>query len=210
MKFYQLSIALRLKRDIYHNEVTEKLSILFNKSMLYHYNLESIHELNQYKFYTFEGLLPFEKDKIYKSGKNYTTSLRCIDEKMAEEFKMCLKQVMTNEFDVMSVNINALNIKRNIKQIYTVTPTIATIDGKPWTNTMSIDIIKSSINNNLINKLKTIKEIEYPINHDMIEEIEVKNIKSIAYKYKNIKFIGNKFNIKVNKMTSLKIWQKLL
>ncbi len=62
---------------------------------------------------------------------------------------------------------------------------------------MSIDIIKNSINNNLINKLKTIKGIEYPINHDMIEEIEIKNIKSIAYRYKNIKLIGNKFNIKV-------------
>lgn len=199
MKFYQLVIALKTKQDIYYDEVTEKLSILFSKSMLYHHNLKSMHELNQYKLYVFEGLSPFERDKIYKKDRIYTTNLRCMDEGMAEDFKNCLKQTNTNEFDVVAVDINTYTIIRNIRELYTITPAIATIDGRPWKEPLNIDILKNSINTNLINKFKAIKGIEYPIpEHNMIKDIELKNIKPIAFKYKNIKLIGNKFSIQVN------------
>lgn len=39
--------------------------------MLYNEHLKSIHEINTYKFYVFEGLSPFEKDKTYKKGNFY-------------------------------------------------------------------------------------------------------------------------------------------
>ena len=49
MNFYELRITLNLKKDIHCDYITEKLSILFNKSMVYNEYLKSIHEINMYK-----------------------------------------------------------------------------------------------------------------------------------------------------------------
>lgn len=196
MNYYQLKITLRLKYNLYFDEVTEKLSILFNKSMLYNEYLKSIHEINTYKFYVFEGLSPFEKDKTYKKGNFYMTRLRCIDEVVAEAFKKCLKNTSTKEFNVLAVDLEKIKF-RPVKQIYNVTPAIAIVDSHPWTNKMEMDIIKKSINNNLLKKIRTIKGIDDVVQYDMISNIEVKNIKPIAFKYKNNKLIGNKFVIEV-------------
>ncbi|UZW14967.1 hypothetical protein OSC52_03740 [Clostridium pasteurianum] len=197
MNYYQLKITLELKTDIYFDEVTEKLSILLNKSMLYNDYLKSIHKVNTYKLYVFEGLSPFERDKTYKKGNFYMTRLRCIDEFIAQSFRECLKNTNTNEFEVLSVDIEKI-IFRPVKEIYNVTPAIASIEGKPWTNNMDIEIIKNSINSNTLKKIKIINGLEKVLEHDMIKAIEVKNIKPIAFKYKGKKLIGNKFNIKIN------------
>lgn len=197
MNYYQLKITLKLKTDLYFDEVTEKLSVLFNKSMLYNDYLKSIHEVNTYKLYVFEGLSPFERDKTYKKGNFYMTRLRCIDEFIAQSFRECLKNTNTNEFEVLSVDIEKITF-RPVKEIYNVTPAIASIDGKTWTNNMDIEIIKNSINSNALKKIKMINGLEKILEHDMIKAIEVKNIKPIASKYKGNKFIGNKFNIKIN------------
>lgn len=196
MNYYQLKITLKLKKDIYYDEVTEKLSILFNKSMLNSEYLKSIHEINNYKLYVFEGLSPFEKDKNYKCGNFYMTRLRCIDEFIADTFRKCLKATITNEFEVLAVDLDEIEFKP-VKSLYNVTPAIATIDSEPWTSKMEMEVVKNSINNNLLKKIKIITGDEEILNHDMISSIEVKNLKPIASKYKSNRLIGNKFNIEI-------------
>ncbi|MCB2312909.1 hypothetical protein [Clostridium tagluense] len=196
MQYYQVKLTLNLKKDLYFDEVTEKLSILFNKSMLYNEYLKSIHKVNVYKLYVFEGLSPFEKDKTYKKGSLYMTRLRCIDEFMAEAFRVSLKNTTTNEFDVLGIEVESIKLN-TINKIFNVTPAIAIIDGEVWTNKMDIEVIKNSINSNLLKKLKMINGIDCVLEHDMIKTIEVKNNKPIAFKYKNNKLLGNKFEIKI-------------
>lgn len=62
---------------------------------------------------------------------------------------------------------------------------------------MDVELIRKSINSNILKKIKAINGVEEVIDHDMIETIEVKNIKPIASKYKESKLIGNKFEIVV-------------
>lgn len=196
MIYYQLKITVKLKKDIYFDEVTEKLSTLINKSMLYDEYLKSIHEVNNYKLYVFEGLSPFEKDKVYKKGNFYMTRLRCIDKVIAEAFRLCLKNTNTNEFDVLSVDIDEI-IFKPVKNIFNVTPAIATINSEAWTGKINVDMLKNSINNNILKKIKMINGADEILSHDMIKSIEIKNMKPIAFKYKNRKLIGNKFDIQV-------------
>lgn len=196
MNYYQLKITVKLKKDIYFDEVTEKLSILINKSMLYDEYLKSIHEVNNYKLYVFEGLSPFEKDKVYKKGNFYMTRLRCIDKAISEAFRLCLKNTSTNEFDVLSVDTDEI-IFKPVKNIFNVTPAIATINSESWTSKMNVDMLKNSINNNILKKIKMINGADEILSHDMIKSIEIKNMKPIAFKYKNRKLIGNKFDIQV-------------
>lgn len=196
MNYYQLKITLKLKQDIYFDEVSEKLSILINKSMLYDEYLKSIHKVNTYKFYVFEGLSPFEREKIYKKGSFYMTRLRCIDQTIAETFRECLKSSTTDAFDVLAIDLETIEFKK-VKKIFNVTPAIAIIDSEYWKSGMDVEIIRKSINSNILKKIKAINGVEEVIDHDMIETIEVKNIKPIASKYKESKLIGNKFEIVV-------------
>lgn len=196
MDFYELRITLNLKKDIHCDYITERLSVLFNKSMIYSEYLKSIHKVNMYKLYTFEGLSPFEKDKIYKRGRYYMTRFRCIDKFVAEEFKKCLKQTKTNEFDVLAVDIDIVTPKY-IKILFNVTPAIAIINNEPWTDKMNIDLLKKSINENLIKKIKVIQDIDETLELDMIKSIKLKNRMPIGCKYKHIKLLGNKFEIEI-------------
>ncbi|WP_027626935.1 hypothetical protein [Clostridium lundense] len=196
MCYYELKITLNLKKDLYYDNVTEKLSFMMNKSMLCNEYLKNIHEVNMYKLYVFEGLSPFEKDKVYKCGRYYMTRLRCVDQFMAESFRECLKGTKTNEFDVLAVDIDIIEAGF-IKKLFNVTPAILTVDNGPWIEGMDIDILKNCINNNLLKKLKLIEGIDEELNHDMIKSIKLKNRSPIGCKYKGIKLIGNKFDIEV-------------
>lgn len=196
MNFYELRITLNLKKDIHCDYITEKLSILFNKSMVYNEYLKSIHEINMYKLYVFEGLSPFEKDKVYKYGRYYMTRLRCLDKFIAEAFREALKQTKTNEFDILAVDIDIVTPKF-VKTLFNVTPAISIIDNEPWTDKMDIELIKRNINKNLIKKIKAIKGIDEFLEHDMIKNIKLKNRMPIGCKYKRIKLLGNKFEIQI-------------
>ena len=194
MNYYELKITLKLKQDIYFDEVAEKLSILINKSMLYDEYLKSIHKINSYKFYVFEGLRPIEKDKTYKKGAFYMTTLRCIDEFMAEAFRTCLKNVSTDKIDVLAIDLEKV-VFTKVKKIFNITPAVATINSEYWKSGMDISIIKNSINVNILKKIKVINGVDDIIDYDMIEFIQVKNTKPISFKYKQNKFLGNKFEI---------------
>lgn len=196
MNFYELKITLNLKKDIHCDDLTQKLSIMFNKCMLYDKYLKSIHETNMYKLYTFEGLSPFEKDKIYKKGRFYMTRFRCIDQFIAEAFRKCLKKTKTNEFDVLAVDIDIVEPKK-INVLFNVTPAICCIENEPWTDKMNIDVLCKSINDNILKKIKMIQGIDDVLEHNMIKSIKLKNRIPIGCKYKNITLLGNKFEIEV-------------
>lgn len=196
MYFYELKITLNLKRNIHCNEITEKLSIMFNKCMLYDKYLKSIHEINMYKLYTFEGLSPFEKDKIYKKDRFYMTRLRCIDKSITYAFRECLKKTKTNEFEVLAVDIDTVEPKK-ISLLFNVTPAVCCVENEPWTDRMNIDIVCKSINENILKKIKMIEGIDKNLEHNMIQSIKLKNRIPIGCKYKKITLLGNKFEIEI-------------
>jgi len=198
MHYYELIVTSYLLKNIIFNEVNEKLAQLINKSMLYDTELKKKHEENQFKNYVFDSLYPREKDKVYKAGKIYVFRIRSLEEYFITKIRRLLSITSTDYFKVISGDIKKYE-QRHIKELYTVTPALATI-GKNiyWVPGDDIKILIERINANLFKKYK--KYFGNSLNEEQLffEKIKIMNKKPIAYKYKNTNLFGNKFKIAIN------------
>ncbi|RUM65416.1 MAG: hypothetical protein DSZ05_06190 [Sulfurospirillum sp.] len=68
MKYFELTCTAYLKNDIPFKESFETLSKYISFSMIKNGKLKALHLGNGFKNYSFGGLLPPEKEKIYKAG----------------------------------------------------------------------------------------------------------------------------------------------
>ena len=205
MKYFELTCTAYLKRDIDFRESFEKIARFINFCMAKDTSLKAIHESIGFKYYVFGGLLPIEKDKLYKKGSTYTFTIRTIDENIANKL-----------FDTLRENINNPNLqviqtsKKTIKQffineLYSATPVISTANnGIFWTMDKDGDILKLQrlLHDNLEKKYQNFYKEKLNPEQNFIQLLELKNQKpqtiQITKNDKKIKFFGNKLCIVPN------------
>lgn len=198
MDYYNINIKGVLKKDLEYKNMFEEISKLVNIALCMDTDLKKLHNTNTFKFYSFDGLAPFEKNG-YKQFKIYNFNIKTADRVFAEKLKCALKDLDNQLLVITEIRMNTLKVK-DIDTVFSVTPTISVIDrGSHWTkNDFSMDIIKENILSNTIKKYNSWFDTDIKT-HDFIEEISLLNKKVIFIPYKKGIFLTNKFKIKVKK-----------
>ena len=198
MHYYELTVTAYLLKNVAFNEVNEKIAQLINKAMLNEEKLAIKHKENKFKNYVFDSLYPREKDKIYKAGKIYVFRIRSLEEDFITKINQLFHNVTTDYFKVIAGEIKKQE-QRTIKELYTVTPALATI-GKNiyWISGNDIKLLIERMNSNLFKKYKDYFGTSLSEEQLFFEKIKIMNEKPIVYKYKNTNLFGNKFKIAIN------------
>jgi len=201
MKLYELLCTAYIKSDVVFEESFEVISKYLSFSMA-RGNLETIHQKDGFKHYTFGGFLPLEKDKIYKKGATCNFSIRSLDEAFINTLSTALRQNIDNsDFLVLQTEKKVVN-QFFINELYSATPVIVSIeDGKYWTMQSSGDILQlqKQLHDNLEKKYQSFFGEELKAPQNFIQLLEIKNrvpqnIKIIK-EGKKVTFFGNKFKI---------------
>lgn len=196
MNFIELTITVLLKENIYFSDSSYIIAKNINKSMLLDEWLKENHPKKEYKNYVFNSFYPLERDKVYKKDKLYIFKIRSINKVFMEKLQLCLRSLESNDFNVISVAINEIN-QKPIKDIYTVTPVIVTIENKPWLQQNDIEVFKNRLEINLEKKYKEFFNEDITGVNKVIKSIEFKNRMPMHLNYKGIKLLGNKARIEI-------------
>lgn len=194
MQYYNLKVAVSLKKDINNTEAYERLSRLIARAMLKDEQLKELHEKNEYKNYVFCNLYPVEKNGVYKLGSIYTFDIRFIDLKFTMKIKQFLNKIDNEDFKVIMSNIET-NTQREIKTLITLTPAIITTEKGEYLINNDIKFVKTRILSNIQKKYKQIYKEKIDI--DFIKDLKQTNDKPIKIPYKGINILGNKFEIEI-------------
>ncbi|MFD3157092.1 CRISPR-associated endoribonuclease Cas6 [Haloimpatiens sp. FM7330] len=197
MRFIELTVTVMLKKDIYFEDCGYIIGKNINKSMLLDQTLKEVHQKKQYKNYVFNNFYPIEKDKFYKKDRLYIFKIRGLDYDFMNKIDSCLYKLKSDDFNVISISKREIK-KKYIKELYTQTPLIVTIDSKPWLqNNGDLDLFKRRLEDNLEKKYENFFNEDINIRNKFIKNIEFKNRKPMHFNYKSIKLLANKVSIEV-------------
>lgn len=196
MLVYELRLKISLKEDIPYFSACEKIGQLINRTLCKDPEYLYFHEgLRDYKFYSFDGFSPSEKDGIYKKGMIYGVRLRTVKEDLAEFF---LENLPGEETAAMRCNRADIKIipKKPIGALFTVTPAI--IKNYPsgyWKGNMTAAEFEKRLIDNLIKKYKSLTGKSLGEDFMLYNAIKFKNKKPIKISYKGITLLGDKVEL---------------
>lgn len=201
MQYYELTCTAYIKNDIGFERSFEAMSRYISFAMV-EGGLEEVHVKTGYKYYTFGGLLPVEKDGVYQKGTTYRFTLRSLDENFIDTLSKALR-ANTDNPDFIVVETHKRTVRQHfISELYSATPVIASVDnGRFWTLQESGDImlLQKQLHDNLEKKYQSFYGEELKAPQNFIQFLEIKNRKPqnirIHKNGKRVTFYGNKFRI---------------
>lgn len=192
MVYYNLKVVVMLKRDILHLETYQKISDFIAYAMLQDDVTKNLHETNCYKMYNFCSLYPLEKDGIYKCGNMYSFDVKFVDLNLVMKIKQFLTVITNSCFKVVIADIKVYRYKK-ITKLISLTPCIITTKKGDYKVDDDIELIKNRIISGVEKKYQLIYKEK--MKADFIQDIIKTNRTPIKIPYKNIHFLGNKFEI---------------
>lgn len=216
MKYFELRCIAYIKKDIEFKNSFDVLSKFINFSMLDDDELKLHHEKQGFKNYTFGGLYPIEKEKIYKKGQTYTFTIRSLDQVFINKIDILLRQNI-NSFNLQVVETTKQTINKFfIISLYSVTPVIVSLPKKDtkdkkekqrfWSIEDDVFALQKQLQDNLLKKYKSFYGEELETTQNFIQLFEIKNrvpqsiyfTKNFNGKDQTIRLFGNKFRFIVN------------
>lgn len=196
MEFYELLVSVLLEKSIHHLSMHEMLGHWISKSHLKVAQLRTEHYERKYKHYVFSSLYPLEKDGVYKSGRVYVLTIRSSVRDLLRLIEGGIRALKGDDFmQVVSMEHRKRSFS-HVSELVTVTPTIVTVDHKPWMSSDSIELLQNQLQANAEKKLRTLfPEEALNVEQSFIQGIRLENRKPIAITYKGKKLIGNKFKL---------------
>ena len=202
MKYFELTCMAYLKKDIDFKESFETQAKYISFSMAQDEKLKTLHSKESFKYYVFGGLLPIEKDRVYKRGSTYKFTLRSIDEDFIDIQSKNLRENINNpSLQVLQTQKKSIN-QFFITELYSATPTIITTnDGIFWTMQKDGNILtlQKQLHDNLERKYQEFYGEALEAKQNFIQLLEIKNRVpqniQITKDNKKIRFFGNKFRI---------------
>ena len=191
---YELKIKIYLLENLKLEDVGIELSSLVDKSFLASEKYKKIHKEKGYKHYSVGGILPVERDRVFKKDGIYEFQVRT----PSKDIKDYLKTNLVNEFskNTKVLVINDKIIPKNLfKKIYSLTPVIAKFPEGYWKGKVSFEKYEDRIKNNLIKKYNNFTGKKIKEDFQLYERIELNNKYPIPLKYKNIKMLGDKITL---------------
>lgn len=197
MKVYEVKLKLFILKQVTIDDIQTIISEFIDSALSKNEQLLKMHNENKFKFYCFGGFYPLEEDKVYKSGKIYTLTLRTIDRTMAEFFNNKLVNNYTDYIKGLTSEIRIIP-KKHIDKIYSLTPIILKNNDGYWKNVISTDDFERRLRENLIKKYNEINDEKLNEDFELYTILEFKNRKPIANKYKEIKLLGDKVSLNIS------------
>ncbi len=202
MQYFELTCTAYLKNDIPFKESFETLSKYISYSMAQDRELKVTHESKGFKHYCFGGLLPIEKERVYKKCSNYTFTIRSLDENLIDTLSKELRKNINNP-NLLIVEAQKRGVKQFfVSELYSATPVIVTVEnGFYWTMEKDGDILKlqKQLHDNLAKKYQDFYGEPIKSEQNFIQLLEIKNrvpqTIQITKNDKKIRFFGNKFRI---------------
>ncbi|AHJ12406.1 CRISPR-associated endoribonuclease Cas6 [Sulfurospirillum multivorans] len=204
MNYFELTCKVFIKKNIAFQASFELLSKYISFSM-YQEGIGEVHQKEGFKYYVFGGLLPIEKEKVYKQGNLYSFTIRSLDETLIDTLKTTLRQNINNE-NLLVVEAHKKTISQFfITELYSATPVIVSVgNGKYWTMQESGDIIQlqKQLHENAEKKYQSFFGESLHVKENCIQMIKILNEKPqnivIHKDGKAIRFFGNKVSLIIN------------
>lgn len=198
MEYYEMIVTCQMKKDLYFTDVNESIVKYINRTLYFDDKLGKLHsKFREYKYYCFSGFFPIELDKYYKKNRLYIFRLRSWDKQFIYKLKKVLYKNKYGDFRVWTAEIIE-NKYKHINKLFTLTPTIITIEDRPWKKEDNIMDAITRLQANLEKKYKEYFNEELVIDNYFIDTLKMINRKPLAYKYKDISLLGNKFELIIN------------
>jgi CRISPR-associated endoribonuclease Cas6 len=203
MNYFELSCKCFIKQDIFFKNSFEIIAKYINYSLCQDERYLAIHNSKDFKPYCFNSFYPPEQSKTYQKDNVYKLTIRSVYQDFIYALAELLEKNTKNpHFWLTAENIELIE-RFFIPELYTVTPTIVTIDNKPtyWTMEKSGDIeqLKIQLHDNLAKKYQRVYDEPIPAEHNFIQLIELKNQTPenifITKNQKQIRLFGNKVKI---------------
>lgn len=197
MRFFQITTTILLKKHVHFSESSEIIGHTISRAMLNDEKLKELHKDKCYK-YVFDNLYPLEIDGVYKEKRIYIFNIRSFNKDYIIKIKKCFNNFENEYMKVISTDQRIIKSKY-INYIETITPAVVTVDNKPWLLDGDILLLVKRLHDNAEKKFKFFFDEEIgEIEDYFIEKLKILNKKPVAYSYKGIRLLGNKFRIKVN------------
>ena len=199
-KYYELNINLYLLKNLLMQDSYQEISKLINYSFNKSKYLSKLHKEKDFKHYSFSGLYPIEKDKIYKANEIYCIIIRSYKKEIIDELIKCFMNLKNDTFVVTNTNYKEWLTNKQVNYVDSLTPTIIMLKDKDkiWeARKRDLKLLEQSIFLNAISKYQMLNNdiINYKY-EDIIDNISVKNNIAIIVNYKNIKLLGYKLRVK--------------
>lgn len=197
MKVYELKLKVYLLKSISASEAQQQVSQLLDQCLSSEERWKMFHESSQLKGYSYGSLYPTEKDKLYKSGKIYTITVRTSKAELASYFVDKLPHMESTVMKGLESEISEVG-PGIIESAYSVTPVIVKFeDCSYWKDNHSFEELQLHMRNNTFKKYSEFGSNDIDEQSTEIwNQMNLINGKVIATPYKKIKLLGDKIELK--------------
>ena len=194
LQVYQIDCKVYMMKNTPLSHMLEKISNFIDTSLGKDEKMLQFHERRCFKNYSHSGFKELEEDKIYKEGKIYTFSIRCIDEILKDYFSKTLSDTSTNTMKGLAATVKLIP-RMYIEKIYTITPALLKLEqGGYWKGNIDFLTYEKRIIENSIKKAKSIIG-DFDEDFALYDGIKILNQKPIASSYKNVMLLGDKLEL---------------
>ena len=195
---YNLNCKVYLLQNIELINMLKEISHMVDVALCSTDTMIKFHEENQFKNYCISGFKEIERDRIYKEGKVYSFSIRCISKEFAEFLCRQLSKADTNTMKGLVCDYKVIP-HMYIDRLYTVTPAVVQIqEGGYWRNKITIDEYERLLFENSIKKYNSITGNKLDENFKLYDTITFLNKVPIKTNYKSIQMLGDKVELTIN------------
>lgn len=195
---YNLNCKVYLLQNIELINMLKEISHMVDVALCSTDTMIKFHEENQFKNYCISGFKEIERDRIYKEGKVYSFSIRCISKEFAEFLCRQLSKADTNTMKGLVYDYKVIP-HMYIDRLYTVTPAVVQIqEGGYWRNKITIDEYERLLFENSVKKYNSITGDRLNENFKLYDTIAFLNKVPIKTNYKSIQLLGDKVELTIN------------
>lgn len=194
IQVYQIDCKVYLLKNIDYTKILYEISSFIDNGLCKDIEMLEFHRGKDFKNYVHSGFKEIEKDKIYKEGKIYSFSIRCINEKLMDYFYKTLKDISTETMKGLVTTVKLIP-KVFIEKLYTLTPAIIKFNEGFWKGKIDFINYEKRLIVNSIKKAKIALGEDFNEDFVLYNRIEILNNKPILSKFKKISLLGDKIEL---------------
>ncbi len=153
-----------------------------------------MHNAKNYKSYCHDNLYPIKK--FYKKNMVYQYRIRSFDEGFVNYILHGFSDYKDKVFKNLTVDVSIIP-KSSISKLFTLNPIIIKNDFGYWKDNLTLEEFEKRITDNLIKKYKFFID-ENIEDGKFYTGLKFLNEMPIAFKFKNIKLLGDKLELEIN------------
>lgn len=196
VQVYQIDCKIYLLQNVALNDVLDQICAFIDLGLAKDVEMSAFHERRGYKNYVHSGFKEIEQSKVYKEGKIYSFSIRCIDENLMNYFAKVLRDISTDTIKGLTTTLKLIP-KLYIERLYTLTPALIKLEEGYWKGHINFATYEQRLKENCIKKAKMLLEDDIDEDFILYNSIVMLNRKPISNNYKNISLLGDKFELSI-------------